>query len=247
MYPILWQIGRLNIYTHGVMIAAGAIVGGIVLYYIAKSKDFKTDFIFDLIVFSLFGGIIGARILYILIYFNQFENIKDMLSIWNGGLVSFGGIIGGLLVAFWYLRYKKENILQWLDMGIIGLMVGWSFGRIGCLLNGDSFGIISISKLAIWGRVPTQLFESFWAIIVAAMCYFGLKLKDKWRLPDGVIFISSIGLYCLGRFIVDFWRDESQFFWFLKTGQFGSLIIFLSAVIAILILIKNNKGPDDSN
>lgn len=247
MYPIALHISRLNIYTHGVLIAIGAIVAGLALYKIAKKQNYRTDFIFDLIVFSLFGGIIGSRILYIILYHNQFASFKEMLYIWNGGLVSFGGIIGGLAVAYFLLRSKKESFVKWFDLGIIALMIGWAFGRIGCLLNGDSYGIISLSKINIWGRIPTQLFESIWSLLIAVLCYLTLRFQEKWRLPDGVIFLEGIGLYSLGRFVVDFWRDEPEVFWFLKAGQIGSLVILIISIVVILILIKTGRSSNGSN
>lgn len=241
MYPIIWHFGRLSIYTHGVMIALGAIAGGVILYLIARKQNYRTDFLFDIIVYSLFGGIIGAHILYVILYHNQFESFKEILFIWNGGLVSYGGIIGGFLVAWLFLYLKKENVLRWFDLGIIGLMIGWAFGRIGCLLNGDCVGIISAAKIAIWGRIPTQLFESIWVAVVALICYLGLKIKNERQLPDGIIFLAGIGLYALGRFVIDFWREETLFIWFMKASQFGSLVLLILTIIAIIILIKKEK------
>lgn len=247
MYPILFSIGRVNIYTHGLLIVIGALLGGLIIYFLAKKQEIRATLTFDLIIFSLIGGLIGARILFVILYYDQFSNFKEIFYIWYGGLVSYGGIAGGLLVAWWFLLIKKEKVLKWFDIGIIGLMTGWAFGRIGCLLAGDSLGILSNLKLAIWGRIPTQLFESIWAIFVAVICWLILKLKIRWQLKDGLIFVTGIGLYALGRLIIDFWRDETIFFWFLKTGQFGSIIIFLIALIIVgLFLIKKIRRPNGS-
>ena len=241
MYPILFSLGRLNVYSHGLMMAIGAVAGGLVIFYLAKRKGLKTNFILDLCVFTLLAGIIGSRILYVILYFDQFQRFREVFFIWYGGLVSYGGIAGGFLVAFLYLKAKKEPVLKWFDVGMIGLLIGWAFGRVGCLLNGDSFGLISQSKIAIWGRMPTQIFESIWVIIAAGLCYVGLGFKAKKHLPDGIIFISGIGLYALGRLAVDFYRDEPTIIWFLKGSQLGSLIIFILAILAIFYLIKHRK------
>jgi len=253
MYPILFSFGRLNVYSHGLMMAIGAIAGGLVIFYLAKRKNLETNFVLDLCVYTLLAGIIGSRILYVVLYFNQFQNFREVFFIWYGGLVSYGGIAGGFLFAYLYLKAKKQSILKWFDIGIIGLLIGWAFGRVGCLLNGDSFGLISQSKIAIWGRIPTQVFESMWVIIAATLCYMGLGFKEKRQLPDGIIFISGLGLYALGRFVIDFYRDEPTIIWFLKGSQVGSLIIFILAILAILYLIKKNistkletRRPDGS-
>lgn len=241
MYPILVSIGGLNIYTHGLLIALGGLAGGFSIYYLAKRNSFKTNFIFDLIVYSLLGGLVGARILYVIIYYNQLNSFWEVFYIWYGGLISYGGFIGGLLIAALFLSIKKEKILAWFDIGIIGLNIGWFFGRLGCLLAGDSFGLVSGNKVAIWGRIPTQLFESILGLIIAVICYFGLKYKNNHRLPDGLVFLSGIGFYGIGRFIIDFWRDENIVLWQLKTGQLGSLFTILLAIISIIILLKKAR------
>lgn len=241
MYPILISIGRIHIYTHGVMIVLGIILGSLVLYLLARKKGYKTGFLFDTIIYSIFGGLIGARLAYVIFYYNQFANFKEIFFIWYGGLISYGGIIGGLMVAWLILHFKKKNISAWFDIAIIGLMVGWAIGRIGCLLAGDSLGIVSASKLAIWGRLPTQLFESIWALIVVALCYWLIKQKENWGLPSGFIFWTGIAGYAIGRFAIDFFRDEQVIFWVLKAGQLFSLLVFLVAIFIIGMTIKRLK------
>lgn len=241
MYPILFSLGKVNFYTHGLMIAIGSILGGFVIFYLAKQEKLPTNFLFDLLVLSLFFGIIGARIAYVIYYYYQFENWYEMLFAWYGGLVSFGGILFGFLAAGLILKRKKQNILHWFDLGIIGLLMGWAFGRIGCLLSGDVQGIISTSGLAIWGRMPVALFESIWSIIIAGLlfCLYRFRRNFIRRYPHGLIFFSGLALYAAGRFGIDFFRQENVVF-FIKTGQIASLIIFISAVL--VLILKYWKG-----
>lgn len=245
MYPILFTVGKVNVYTHGLMIVLGALIGGYLLYYLAKIRQLDTQFLFDLIIYSMLGGIIGARLLYVIIYYYQFASPLEMLYIWYGGLISYGGIAGGLLVAWLILKRKNQNIWQWFDIGIIGLLVGWAVGRIGCLLNGDSVGMIINSKIAIWGHLPTPIFESIWCLIVAGISYYLLKNKDKYVLPNGFIFWTSVGLYGLGRAVIDYFRDENSLLWILKSGQIGGLAILFIAIAMILIL--RGRGNTNAN
>ncbi len=78
MYPVLFSIGRVNIYTHGLMIVIGAILGGLLIYYLAKRQEIAASLTFDLIIYSLIGGLLGARILYVLLYYDQFLNFKEI-------------------------------------------------------------------------------------------------------------------------------------------------------------------------
>ena len=130
---------------------------------------------------------------------------------------------------------------KWFDIGIIGLFVGWAFGRIGCLLNGDSLGILSKSKIAIWGHLPTQIFESLWSVMIAILCFWLLRKKADLKLPDGIIFWIGMGSYGLGRFIIDFFIDENKIFFFLKPGQIGSLVILIIAIIVIYFTMKAER------
>jgi phosphatidylglycerol:prolipoprotein diacylglycerol transferase len=223
------------------MMVLGVVAGGFVVYAIARKQNLNTGFLFDLIVYSLLFGILGARVLYVILYHNQFADVKEMLFIWFGGLVSYGGMAGGLLCAYLMLKQKKENVYKWFDIGIIGINLGWAIGRIGCLLNGDSYGLLSSSKIAIWGRFPTQLFETFWCLLVSIGLYLIYNNKDKFKLPDGVIFYLGLALYAIGRFVIDFWRDENIILIGLKAGQIGSLIILIISALLIVKLIKNRK------
>lgn len=121
------------------------------------------------------------------------------------------------------------------------MLLGWAIGRIGCLLNGDSYGIISSSKIAIWGRIPTQLFESIGSLLVAIALYYIYQNKERLKLKDGVIFYLGVGGYALVRFLVDFTRDENIVFLHLKLGQLGSLLIFIIVSFIIYRLVKNRK------
>jgi len=244
MYPILLSFGQVNIYTHGVMIALGVVLGGGIIFYLAKKEHLSRKFLFDLLVFSLFGGIVGARIVYVIFYYYQFTNWHEMFFIWRGGLVSFGGIIGGFLVSYFILKKRRQNIWQWFDLGIIGLLAGWTIGRIGCLLSGDVPGIASSSKIAIWGQIPVSLFEAIWSFVIAGFLFYLVLWQKKWvqTWTSGSLFWGGLALYGLGRLVIDFWRDERVIL-IIKGGQIVSLLVFLLALgILIWQYLEAAKG-----
>jgi len=220
----------MNFYSHGLLIGLGVLAGGLLLFYLARKKDLSTDFIFDLVVIATVGGLIGARVLYFIFYRDQFVAWYEVFYIWYGGLVSFGGLLGGILTGVFYLKARGENVWKWLDLSIIGLMTGWAIGRVGCLLNGDSVGILTTSKLAITGRFPTQVFESIWSLVVVGFCLIFYKYKPR-ELGAGSVFSAGLFLYGIGRFFIDIWRDEPVLFWLIKPGQLTSLIMISIALI----------------
>lgn len=246
MYPIFFSLGRVNFYTHGLMIALGCLIGGYLIFYLAKQERLPRKFLFDLLVFSLFAGIIGARIAYVILYYYQFQNWHEMLLVWYGGLVSYGGIILGFLVAGLILRKKRQNVLQWFDIGIIGLLLGWVFGRVGCLLSGDTPGLTSLAKIAIWGQIPVALFEAIWSFILAGVLFYFYRYQREFirKFGNGFIFFSGIALYSLGRFIIDFWRQDSMLY-FLKAGQAVSLVVFIGTILILSIYYFRKRKGDN--
>ena len=166
-----------------------------------------------------------------------------MFFLWYGGLVSFGGLIFGFLTAGLILKRKQQNILHWFDLGVIGLLIGWAFGRIGCFLSGDVFGIESTSRLSIWGTLPVALFEAIWSLMVAGILFYLYTVKRNFinQFPNGFIFYLGLALYTLGRFLIDFFRQEDVFY-ILKGGQIASLVIFVSAVLILIFKYFRRKN-----
>ncbi len=243
MYPILFSIGSVNFYTHGLMIALGALIGGTIVFYLAKKENLSRKFLFETLVYSLFLGIIGARIAYVIVYYYQFSNWYEMGLFWYGGLVSFGGMIGGFLAGGLILWRRKENVLKWFDIGVIGFLFGWAIGKIGCLLSADTPGIASKVKIAIGGQIPVALFESIWAICLGFLLLYLFLYQRGWlaKLKVGFLFLIGLAGYALGRFVIDFWRIDQIIVLKLKSGQIASLILFL--IIAVLIYLYIFKRP----
>lgn len=92
-------------------------------------------------LYSLIGGVVGARVFYVIHYFEHFKGDPlSLFKIWYGGLELLGGVIVAVTIIFVFLVYHKLPIRRYLDIIAIGLMLALAFGRIGCLLNGCCFG-----------------------------------------------------------------------------------------------------------
>jgi phosphatidylglycerol:prolipoprotein diacylglycerol transferase len=228
MYPIIWSFGPINIYSHGLMMALGALIGGVLLYFLARRKNLPTYFILDLILFSMLAGLVGARLLFFLLYLNQFDHWYEVFFVWWGGLVSFGGLFAGLLTAALYLKNKQQSVWQWFDLSIAGILVGWAIGRVGCFLTGDVMGI---------NNYPVTLAESGWCLVAAGLC-LALIFQKRWTLKPGMIFSIGLGLYGLGRLIIDFLREENIIFWRLNLNQWGDILVLALAIIFFFIIMK---------
>lgn len=238
--PILFQISSFKVYTHGFFLMLGAIFASIVLYWLADRFKYNKSIIFDLIIYTLLFGIIGARITYFILYRSQFESASDLLKIWQGGLVSWGGFILGIIAATIVLKLYKEKILPWLDILLISSLLGLSIGRLGSFLSGELAGVPSQSIFSILGILPITLFESIYNLIIF-LTLIVVSLKYKNIFSPGILSLNVIMLYSLGRFIIDFWRTEEALALGLSLGQIFSGIVFIVSLILFSFTIMNFK------
>lgn len=247
MHPILFQLGSLTFYTHGVLAVVGIIAGSILVYKLAKLLELNTDFFFDNIVYTALAGIIGARIAYFLIYSANFDSWTKIFYLWEGGLVSYGGFILGAIAFVLLLRSQKEPIMKWLDATSIGFFLGLFIGRIGDLFAGEYAGTLTNSKyLSVFSgnsQIAIPFFEAILCLIIFTIAIFSYyKFYDQ--LNSGILFLGTFFLYGLGRFIIDFGRDEKDLFLRLSLGQFVSLGVIIITFILLLRQYKKRSQYD---
>ncbi len=244
MYPVLFHIGKLTFYTHGVIAVLGIIVGAIIIYYLARTKALNTDSFFDNIIFTALFGIIGARLAYFIVYPSQFTSASQLLFLWEGGLISYGGfLIGGIVFAL-LLKKQAEPIFSWFDLASIGFFAGLFIGRVGDIFAGEYAGVKTTEKwLSIFPQnnlVAIPFFEAILCLLIFIFLIIVFKrFSDK--LKSGFLFLLSVFLYSAGRFIIDFGRDEKDIIMSLSLGQLMSLAIFLAVNISLIFLVKRRE------
>jgi prolipoprotein diacylglyceryltransferase len=146
MHPTILSFGSVTIHSYGLMIAIGFGFGLVLMYFLGKREGLPAGRLMDLAFWVALGGIIGARLIYILIRWNEYitplvtEGDFKVFRIWQGGLTFYGGLLGGLLVGLILLRRWRLPVLQVMDIAGPALAVGQAFGRIGCLLAGCCWG-----------------------------------------------------------------------------------------------------------
>jgi phosphatidylglycerol:prolipoprotein diacylglycerol transferase len=143
MHPELFEIPfvHLTVKSYGLMIVIGFLA--CVSLIRRLSRDFTSDpqHITNAALYSLIGGVIGARLFYVVHYFDTFKsNPLEIFAIWQGGLELAGGVTAAIIVILFYMWYYKLPIRRYLDVLAIGLMLALAFGRIGCFLNGCCYG-----------------------------------------------------------------------------------------------------------
>lgn len=244
MHPVLFQIGNLTFYTHGVLAVLGIVLGSIVTYKFAKLADLNTELLFDNMVITTLFGIIGARITYFLIYPSNFESWTKVFYLWEGGLVSYGGFVLGTITFVLLLKKQKQQISKWLDVTTIGFFLGLFIGRIGDLFAGEYAGIATNSQwLSIFpgnNLIAVPFFEAMLCLmifVISAIVYH--KIYD--RLNKAVLYLGAFFIYGIGRLIIDFGRDEKELVLSLSLGQITSLTVAIVALIFLILSLKKRS------
>jgi phosphatidylglycerol:prolipoprotein diacylglycerol transferase len=154
MHPILFEIpapwGPQPIYSYGVLLGLSLIVGWQIIMLLGKQAGLGSGTLADVYLTATVSGVIGARFLYVLTNREEFTSLGQWFDLRTGGLVAYGGFLGGLLGAFVHLRLKKTPLLGFADCAAPAIAVGLCFTRIGCYLYGCDFGSRLSASAPAW-------------------------------------------------------------------------------------------------
>jgi len=232
MYPILFKVGPFSVYSYGAALAIAFLIGSFLAKRRAVRLGMDGEKILDLTVILIISGVIGGRIMFVILNLGYFRDRPlDMFKIWEGGLVWYGGLILALASAMVFLRRHKMPVLKTADLMVPYVALGQAIGRIGCFLNGCCYGKATALPFGVvfdqerGAVLPTQLFES------AAMFIIYLLLRR--RLPsNGRTFFLYLIFYSIFRFFNEFLRgDNSALILGFTFSQVVSVIVLAGTVI----------------
>ncbi len=267
MHPVLFTIPFIekDIHTYGVMIALAAMLVAHFSTRLATKKNLPPELFNDLVFWVLLIGIIGARLEYMRVSWDQFEgNLGQGFKIWEGGLVFYGGMISGL-VAYWAVcKAKKVPMLTTVDIVVPYIPFGHALGRLGCFAAGCCYGMPAGESVNIrsWtftpptivpvtfpdGSIapanialhPAQIYE---AIFLTLLGFFLLWLRRRQKF-NGQMLLAYLSIYPILRSINEFFRGDGERGFFMEetlgqtisNAQFISLLVVAGAVVGWKIL-----------
>ena len=211
---------------YGMIIGVGVLLAFMLVTYAAKKDGQNPDDFYDMGLWALVIGVIGARLYYVAFSWDDYKD--DLLSILNirqGGLAIYGGVIAGIATAIIWCRIKKKNMFAMIDTGILGVLVGQILGRWGNFTNREVFGGYSDGLFAMrlpleavrqndippelaatikegtnYIQVhPTFLYESF-SNLVLLVLIFTLR---KFKKFNGEMALWYLGGYGIIRFVIE--------------------------------------------
>ncbi|MEN3186496.1 MAG: prolipoprotein diacylglyceryl transferase [Atribacterota bacterium] len=199
LHPVIFTIGPLEVRFYGVCMAVSIILGGMYLLRQGKRRGFAEERLLTMVFLVVIFGLLGARLLFVAANFPSWFWNKPLqiLKVYEGGLAWHGGLLGGVLAAFWYLRFRaRYDFHAVADLTVPGIVLGYTLIRLANILNVENIGRMTNFS---FGRWPVQWIAALFSALLLIR-HFALEKKE---LPDGYRFWSFVFYHQIFRATVE--------------------------------------------
>ncbi|WP_005031902.1 prolipoprotein diacylglyceryl transferase [Holophaga foetida] len=263
MHPILFRIGNFPVGTYGLLLVIAFFSALALAKRQGRMDGLSGDAIVDLSITLLLAGVVGAKVLMVVVDVSGGARLQDAFSLDTlraGGAVH-GGIIAGAIALFWRARKLKLNLPLTLDACVPAVALGQAIGRLGCFSAGCCYGSESHSALAVIFTNPdahmlsgtpldlpihpVQLYTFCMNLAVMGL----LLLVRKHRRFTGQVLASYFVLEGLGRALMETWRgDLDRGVWFagLSTGRVTALLFIIAGIILWFWFRRSYAAPKEA-
>ncbi len=244
MYPDLVTIGDYVVPPYSFLLWFGIGVGVLVALRMGRRAGFSDRDLLVPAAWAIGVALVGARAFSVLFDGGFDRYLRQPLRVfefWNGGLVYYGGLLGGMLGAWWGARKRKVPFLDLADLFAPAVTVGLGFGRIGCLLSGCCYGAPTDFPIAITYTNPASHVSPLNEPLHAAPLYeavaafaIGIWLVRRYvqRKFSGDVLSMALLLYAPVRFAIELLRADSRGeMAALSTSQWISLGLFAVGIL----------------
>ena len=261
----------ITVKWYGVIIALGFVLAALFGGRKAYVWKMSLDHMVDVLIYGIIGAIIGARLYYVAFQWDYYkDNLLSIFKIWEGGLAIYGGIIGGIVTAYFVCKKTGLPFLKLLDLIGMALPIGQGIGRWGNFTNQEAFGVNTTSlfgmtsdkivdyinshqqEFAEYGIEmnpdlpvhPTFLYESVWCLLGFLILYI---VCQKFYKFDGQLILGYGIIYGLERTVVEGLRIDSLYIanTNLRVSQLVSLIlVVVCTIITIYKFAKLKKAKN---
>ncbi len=235
------------------LIVTGVIIAIVLACLEERRAGLPKDTIIDLALWLIPGGIIGARLYYVVFAWDQFSgDLFSVFRIWEGGIAIYGGIIGGLIVLLVFSRKRRLPALLLCDLIVPGVAIAQCIGRWGNWFNIEAYGLaVSSSELCFFPfavQVPadgyawhlaTFFYESVWDLLVFLFLIF---FRHTFLRRQGDVFFFYVFLYAAGRLIVEELRTDSLYATSsIRVSQLLSVLLCLFVLFRYLYFLRKKQ------
>src|SRR3989344_5929412 len=233
--PTLLQLGPFEIRYYGIIFALGFLITLFYLKWQVKKKniDLNNEQIDNLIFYTIIGAVVFARIFHIVFWEPRFyfNNPLEIIKLWKGGLAFYGGVTGVVIAVVYFCKKNKLSFLKIMDFISIPAIFGLALGRIANFTNSELYGPVTnlpwcVQFNGVEGcRHPYQIYSAIKRFLIVIY----LVSIDQSKHKDGFVFASGLVLISIGRFLLDFLREDILVL-SLTPGQYLSLIAFVIGI-----------------
>lgn len=235
MFPELLKVGPITIHSFGVMLALAFVSAGLMAAWGMKRRGVDPELAYSMLIAAIIGGVGGSKIHYLIVHPEQVRT-----ALFSGsGLIWYGGLIGGALAVWAVVVFSKARTALVADAVGPALALSYAVGRVGCLLNGDDYGVPTDLPWAMSFPKgsppteqlvhPTQIYEILMSLVILAVLL--LVLQPRLRRA-GSLFWSYLALAGVERFLVEFVRTNQPVALGLTQAQWISVALFITGVAA---------------
>jgi phosphatidylglycerol---prolipoprotein diacylglyceryl transferase len=241
---LAWLRGPFTLHTYGLLLAVAFLAGLWVASRQAKRAGLDSNRVTDMAVWVLIAGLVGAKLMLVVVDWRHYSgNPGQLWSLFQSGGVFYGGLLGGMLTAWWYARRYSLPAWPTADVLAPGVVLGQAIGRLGCFFAGCCYGKPANVPWAVTftdpyasrhvgtpldiALHPSQLYESLACFLVF---FFLLWLAPRKRFAGQVVLAYAV-LYSVARFGLEFLRGDPERggAWGLSTSQIVAVMIVLGA------------------
>ncbi len=247
VHEIAFKLGSLTVHWYGILVALGFMAG----YWTAQRRGLRDglspDAVADVVFWLFLGGIVGARVLYVISYWREEFADGPWTKVFTtrSGFVFYGGLIGATVCGIFYARRKSLPVWKLADALAPSVALGHAFGRIGCFMTGCCHGRACELPWAVhfpadhpthgMGVHPAQLYEAGLNLALFGALALGYRRKQF----DGQVFAFYLMAYAPVRALVEHFRGDyapAKFVGQFTPGQVVSLGIFAAGLVFYLVL-----------
>lgn len=254
--PVIAHFGPFMPTWYGLLVALAVLAGGWLGLREARRKGIDPQKMQSLILWGLLGGLVGARLFHVVDRWDLYTGDPvSALYVWEGGLAIYGGLIGGVLAGLLYARLNGLPLWRVMDAAAPGLILGQGLGRLACIPNGDALGApadvpwafiytnpASMVPPDLLGRPlhPYPVYELLFDFAVLGLLW---KLRSVYK-TDGPLFLTYVGVYAVGRFLLTFFRTEQVWFLGLQEAQVVALALLVLTVPLLFWRMQSRQRQD---
>jgi phosphatidylglycerol---prolipoprotein diacylglyceryl transferase len=265
--PILFDLPFVDmpVYAYGTMLYLSFVVGWFLSLRLSEKDGLARGRMEACFVVTAMAALVGSRVLYVVTDPAPFRTVADVFRLSAGGLVAYGGFLGGLLGSMVFCRLSRVSTLTWGDCAVPALCTGLAITRVGCLLGGCDFGSpwdgawaiqfppgspafqqhvaegwISTGAAASLPVHPTQIYESLAGVALLGV----VLLARRWRRAPGEALAAFAMAYAVLRYGIEIFRADPQrgtvgpF----STSQFIAILTFVAGAVLFARLRREREA-----